>query len=340
MSKRIFWLVFIVFMSITAVQAQKSGDTAVTLLSPANETQVNDPNIVFSWMPVSGAQGYKLRVKSEGFHYKVDIAPTACTIDQCTFAPADDVNWQPHYGKTLKWSVLAKLEAGKAVSEGRLIHTEFLSTPTLIDPAAGTTTSSSLLTFRWANDVRVGEYALVFKVPKEGKIDPIKFAPAAICDDTQCTTSVDLMSFDGKARSGEYQWWVAATRDDVKGKSKSEKRTFSASLLPIIVALEPVNGLTVNTTRPLFFWTDTDSLDEYRIVVVAAEGAKVESEWTAANQLCEDGDCELRSLVLANGSYEWRVEGRVRTLDGRAKSQKMALMVYSPEATAEAMPLP
>jgi hypothetical protein len=344
--KAISALVILVSLLVVSLSMAEGENTPVeiTLLSPADQAIIADLSVTFSWMPVEGATQYRLRVRGDKLKYKVEVPITACDIaaQTCAFSSAGDPNWKPMLGDTLKWAVAAKLEEGKAFSPARLLHTDFLADPGLISPVNGAVITSTMVSMSWTGDIRASQFSLVFKPNKEGKTAPIKFTPDAACDTAtmQCTATVDLTSFDGKARPGAYEWWVMASRDDLKGKAKSEKRMFTADLLPDLVALEPGDGMTIDYSTPLFYWEDSGVIDQYRIVARNQDGQQVNTPWYAVDDICEDDECELDTLVLSNGVWKWHLEGRISNIDGRAKSPSMTLIVYLPEATAEAMPLP
>jgi hypothetical protein len=350
LSRSIFLLLLLAFGLVTVGSAAsispdspdsqlKTDTIGIVLVAPADQTLITDPNIEFSWQPLVGAEKYRLTVRSGGFNYKVKLNTSICTESLCTFNPATDPKWQPKFGENLNWSVSSKFDDNKVTSPDWTLATDFLPTAFILNsPAAAAVVTSSQVTFSWQNDPRVDLFKLALKPGNSEATFNVSVIPQQNCDVLICTVNVDLASFNGQTFNGQYNWRVIASQEGVKGKSKSEKQTFTTSLFPVLELEYPADSATVDTANPEFMWVDPLVVEEYRIIAISQAGKQFKTAWKNAGAWCDDDDCYTDSLTLPNDVYNWRVEGRSAGIDGKVKSSSRKLTVYNPEATPEVNP--
>ena len=177
---------------ITLTYVHVTVPTAPTLLSPSNGSTVNDNDIKFSWMPVSGADYYKINITSNNnlVHEKEKIYTNTYSVSKSTIGEG-----------SFSWKVCAYNSAGWGVWSSTytfMVAVALPSAPNLVSPSNNATLNTSNVTFSWMTVAGADSY----------RIQIVKDSITIHLMDNIPVNSYSLPGIE--LANGTYSWQVAA----------------------------------------------------------------------------------------------------------------------------------
>jgi len=112
--------------------------------------------------------------------------------------------------------------------------------------------------------------------------------------------------------------------------SASTMTAFIAGPPAVPTLISPTNGGTVNTSAPLFQWSDDGATATYKLVVKKPSGSTLFKQTFNAGDICSGGTCSVTGPTnLKDGkTYTWKVVAQ--NAYGKAKSAKWSFKVDLP----------
>lgn len=204
-----------------------------TLVSPIDNTTVNDATPIVTWNQVISAAQYRVTVRNAANKVVVktiwlDNAAVGCNGTTCAF----DITPTGLKNGAHSWTVEARNTAvSPSVSKSAQgkFKVNFPGVPTLQSPTSGeiVTIASPVMTWGAVENATQYELTLVRKAKPTPPALKQKFTTAAVCVDDTC--SVDLSTLPLALKKGAHTWQVTAIAPGGY-KSKTAKQPFTISL--------------------------------------------------------------------------------------------------------------
>ncbi|HEV7920806.1 MAG TPA: hypothetical protein VGR02_08465, partial [Thermoanaerobaculia bacterium] len=255
-----------------------SGNGAVTLIAPSDNSIAGSSAIDFQWTSAIGAEGYRLWTRLDGGAPQV-LAETGDTTSR-RLVPNGRAEWwvETRYpgcpSIDSQHFVVTVPEAQSCNADQR---------PELLAPAADTSTTGGVITFQWSAVPGAVQYELWFAL--EGSAPSLAGSMTA----TTLTREVPV---------GRMEWFVRAFVDRCNARD-SLRRRFSYAppancpqLRPLLSA--PVEGAVVYSPFD-FRWSTVTGGTSYKLIVIKSDGTE---------QLLPGGN----GVTLDPGAYAWVVE--------------------------------
>jgi hypothetical protein len=220
-----------------------------TLISPAYNTTVTNPNVTFSWAAIGGATQYRLEISpSNTFDYVHNrIFTTTATSYNYKLPSLRTYYWRVQatntYG-TGPWSFVNQVTLGQ------------MPAPELIAPTDVLTTFDPTVSFSWG----AVNYATDYHIQISST--DIFYNTSIIYDNTVATTSTNFVF----SAVGTYYWRVRANNDNLEGMwSPARQLIVESTSAPTL--LSPDHEFSSYDESFLFTWSAVNGVTDYEIQI-------------------------------------------------------------------------
>ncbi|HLN74519.1 MAG TPA: hypothetical protein VK205_14600 [Prolixibacteraceae bacterium] len=301
------------FWGLKAVDPQNSSETAysvrkltvdfkgdlttatVSLVSPADNSMINEKKVTLWWDPISGAEKYNLQVVSPSFSNSVKLV-----YDQLITTNSVTLDLEPG---SYEWRVKALNTSSESAYSPAFtfsINNTDLSQQriNLLKPLYGELVNNTAVKFSWERINSSASYHLLIKkdswesgtVIQELKTDK---------------TEIELPFLNG-----DYYWGIKAVDSQNSSETAYSVRKlvvdFKGDLAIIKVSLvSPVNSSTLTEKKVTLWWNPISGAEKYNLQVVSPSFSN--SVKLVYDQLVTTNSV---TLDLEPGSYEWRVKAQ------------------------------
>lgn len=189
-----------------------------------------------------------------------------------------------------------------------------LNTP----PNTSTVTGTTFL-FQWEETIAT---SYRFQLRSADGTQSLKITVSSDTCDEYCVLTFIPANYDWAWHDHTtYTWQVKALDATMSVVVKSPKYTFKTDLLSTIQVISPVNKFKTNSAFVTFTWDVSSKIDQYRLLLTAANGTQSGSPWTDKAQLCA-ASCILEySFGKTDAAkYTWKIQGRRADVAGKVNS--------------------
>lgn len=209
-----------------------------TLISPVDDTVIDDPAPVFSWGMSDNATSYRLRVLNAAdeivINKRFNATSTPSVNDICSNGTCavdlDALGMSLEHMEGYEWRVLAVNDSGKKKSSLFSFTTNLAPQPfALLSPADTEVVTSMTPVLSWQESAGATKYRLVIRNDSDDTLALRAIITSANCSGGVCVVDTSTLPFIAPLQNNEEYLWFVQARNPYARK-RSAKWTFTVNM--------------------------------------------------------------------------------------------------------------